>query len=164
MAAEQDFQQVMTEHAAMIQRIAQTYERRPALVQEVVQEAALALWRALPGFRGDSSLRTFVGRIAHNVCVSHVRKESKAHFDELPESVVDSAPRPEELAEQDSRRALLLAAVRDLPLSLRPVVTLHLEGFTNTEIAEALALTANNVGVRLNRGRQQLKARIEAGQ
>ncbi len=146
----------------MIQRIAQTYERRPALVQEVVQEAAFALWRALPNFRGDSSMRTFVGRVAHNVCVSHVRKESRSHYDELPEVVPDPGPMLEDKTDQDMRREWLLAAVRELPLSLRPIVTLHLEGFSNTEIAEALELTANNVGVRLNRGRSQLKARIEA--
>lgn len=162
MAVQQEFQQVLNDHAAMIQRIAQTYERRPALVQEIVQEAALALWKALPSFRGDSSLKTFVGRIAHNVCVSHVRKESKAHFDELPEAVADPGPMPQDQADQDSRRAWLLAAVRELPLSLRPVVTLHLEGFSNTDIAEALSLTPNNVGVRLTRGRSLLKARIEA--
>ncbi len=146
----------------MIQRIAQTYERRPALVQEVVQEAAFALWRALPNFRGDSSIRTFVGRIAHNVCVSHVRKESKSQYDELPEAIPDPGPLLDDKTDQDLRREWLLAAVRELPLSLRPVVTLHLEGFSNTEIAEALALTANNVGVRLTRGRTLLKVRIEA--
>ncbi|MFK8029762.1 MAG: RNA polymerase sigma factor [Gammaproteobacteria bacterium] len=162
MAADQEFQQILNDHAPMIQRIAQTYERRPALVQEIVQEAAFALWRALPKFRGDSSMRTFVGRIAHNVCVSHVRKESKSRYDELPEALADPKPLLDVKAEQDSRREWLLAAVRELPLSIRPVVTLHLEGFSNLEIADALALTANNVGVRLNRGRSQLKARIEA--
>lgn len=161
MTVRHDFQRILNDHAAMIQRIAQTYERRPALVQEVVQETALALWKALPGFRGDSSIRTFVGRIAHNVCVSHVRKESRGQYDELSDALPDPGLSPDEQADRDSRRDLLLSAVRELPLSLRPVVTLHLEGFSNTDIAEALALTPNNVGVRLNRGRSQLKSLIE---
>ncbi|MEM7081489.1 MAG: sigma-70 family RNA polymerase sigma factor [Pseudomonadota bacterium] len=161
MAVEQQFQQILAEHASMIQRIAQTHERRPALIQELVQEAAFALWRALPSFRGDSSMRTFVGRITHNVCISHVRKESKGQLDELPAELVDPGPMPDDVADRDGQRAWLLAAVRELPLSLRPVVTLHLEGFSNKEIATALALTPNNVGVRLNRGRTMLKARIE---
>lgn len=161
MAQDHEFHALLNEHAQMIQRIAQTYERRPALVQELVQEIALALWRATKTFRGDSSMRTFVGRVAHNISVSHVRKESRGKYDELPDgttdSLVDTSPGIEELTQQDERRALLLSAVRKLPLNLRPVVTLHLEGFSNQEVADALDLTVNNVGVRLNRGRTALK-------
>ena len=48
----------------MIKRIASSYERQAHLVEELVQDVYLAIWRALPSFRGDSSLRTFVARIA----------------------------------------------------------------------------------------------------
>ncbi|MFK8013916.1 MAG: RNA polymerase sigma factor [Gammaproteobacteria bacterium] len=154
----------LDDHGAMIERIAYSYERRPALVAELVQETALALWRALPSFRGDSSEKTFIARIAHNVSVSHVRKAARARWtplsDALSDTLADEQPTPDEHADQRDRRALLLNAVRDLPLSLRPVMTLHLEGFSNGEIAEALSLTANNVGVRLTRGKTHLKKQL----
>jgi len=164
-AKDHEFQTLLDEHAQMIQRIAQTYERRPDLVQELVQEIALALWRAAKSFRGNSSMRTFVGRIAHNICVSHVRKESRGQESEWqegsPASIDEQTPGVEEQTENDERRAWLLAAVRKLPLNLRQVVTLHLEGFSNIEIGDALDLSVSNVGVRLNRGRTTLKQLLD---
>ena len=153
----------------MIERIAGSYERRPALVAELTQEIALALWRALPKFRGDASERTFVARIAHNVGVSHVRRAVARPGDSAFENpdpgtvaLADERPLPEQNADDEQRRTLLLQAVRALPLSLRAVMTLHLEGFANTEIADALSLSPGNVGVRLNRGRSHIKQALEA--
>jgi len=151
----------LARHGAMIERIARTYERRPALVAELTQETALALWRALPSYRSEANERTYIARIAHNVCVSHVRKAVRSEVtgigDDLADALTDEAPRPDESTANAQRRALLQQAVRDLPLSLRPVMSLHLEGFGNGEIAAALSLTVNNVGVRLNRGKAHLK-------
>lgn len=150
----------------MIERIAGAYERRPALVAELVQEIALALWRALPRFRGDASERTFIARVAHNVGVSHVRKAvarpAAASMDDAQILVADERPQPDELTDDAQRRALLQDAVRALPLSLRAVMTLHLEGFSNTDIAQTLSLGAGNVGVRLSRGKTQLKKHLES--
>lgn len=138
-------------------RIVSTYERRPALAEELVQETFTALWKALPSFRGESSLKTFTARIAHNVCVSHVRKESRGQMQDLDETLPDDRDSPEQQADRSSQRRRLLAAVRDLPLGQRQVVTLHLEGFADAEIGEALGLSTGNVAVRLTRARATLK-------
>ena len=62
---------LVSEHERAIRRMASSYERDAARRQDLVQDIWLALWQALPGFRGDSSERTFVFRIAHNRGVSH---------------------------------------------------------------------------------------------
>ncbi len=151
-------------HGSMIGRIAGSYERRPELVAELVQDTALALWRALASYRGDASEKTFVARIAHNVCVSHVRKAVRTPTtpwsDGLNESLPDQPPQPDEQVQSNERRTLLLRAVRSLPLSLRPVMTLHLEGFSNQDIAQSLSLSANNVGVRLNRAKAHITKQL----
>lgn len=156
-------------HGAMIERIAGAYERRPALVAELTQEIALALWRALPKFRGDASERTFIARIAHNIGVSHVRKavarpatEAIDTAEAWPDALADERPQPDQATDDAQRRALLQDAVRALPLSLRAVMTLHLEGFGNSEIAQTLSLSAGNVGVRLSRAKGQLKKQLES--
>ena len=61
-----DIEQVIAEHGAMIRRIVATVEANPAIAQELEQEILVALWRALPSWRGASSLKTFVARIAEN--------------------------------------------------------------------------------------------------
>ena len=67
------FERWIRDYGAMVSRIASTYEACPSLAEELVQESFMGLWRALPGFREEASAKTFVARITHNVCISHVR-------------------------------------------------------------------------------------------
>ncbi|MEO9969353.1 MAG: sigma-70 family RNA polymerase sigma factor [Hyphomonadaceae bacterium] len=154
------FERWVGEYGAMVSRIASTYEARPALAEELVQESFMGLWRALPNFRQEASAKTFVARIAHNVCISHVRKAVKAKSGPLDEKMRDEGLRPDELAEKSSERRALLEAVRALPLQNRQIVSLHLEGFSHREIGDALGISEGNIAVRLTRARAQLKAAI----
>ena len=154
------FERWVGEYGAMVSRIASTYEARPALAEELVQESFMGLWRALPGFRGEASAKTFVARITHNVCISHVRKAVKMKTGPLDEGMTDTGLRPDQLAEQSSERRALLDAVRSLALQNRQIVSLHLEGFSNREIAEALGFSEGTIAVRLTRARGQLKKMI----
>lgn len=154
------FERWVGDYGAMVSRIASTYEARPALAEELVQESFMGLWRALPGFREEASAKTFVARITHNVCISHVRKAVKAKSGPLDEKLTDTSPRPDELAEKSSERRALLEAVRALPLQNRQIVSLHLEGFSNREIGDALGISEGNIAVRLTRARAQLKVTI----
>ena len=56
----------------MVARICASYERDRDLARELAQEVWFAVWRALPSFRADSSLKTFVARIAQFRAISHV--------------------------------------------------------------------------------------------
>ncbi|MGB0513990.1 MAG: RNA polymerase sigma factor, partial [Wenzhouxiangellaceae bacterium] len=110
---------------------------------------------------------TFLARIAHNVCVSHVRRtvrELKGESDGLESAESDPAAGPAASAERLDRRARLATAIRRMPLPLRQVVTLHLEGFSGREIAEALEISENNASVRLSRARVELRRIMEANQ
>ena len=149
---------IVEQHGGMISRIASSYEARPELAEELVQDALLAIWRALPKFRGDANPKTYAARIAHNICISHVRKASRRKTEALDERLPDATPGPDDAADKSIQRERLLAAIRQLNLANRQIVTLHLEGFSNVEIAETLGQSANNVGVRLSRARSELKS------
>jgi RNA polymerase sigma factor (sigma-70 family) len=160
------FQGAVREHAGLVARIAASYERDAALVDDLVQEVFLAFWRALPSYRDEAALMTFLARIAHNVCVSHVRRQVRRPREQANASVLAETPDersggPAERAELDDRRQRLLDAVRSLPLPLRQVVTLHLEGFSGREIAGTLEITENNAAVRLTRARTALREMME---
>jgi DNA-directed RNA polymerase specialized sigma24 family protein len=103
-AMEQRFERVLREHGAALTRLASGYEANAGMREELVQEIALAIWQALPNFRGESSERTFVFRIAHNRALTHVWKRRPAHapLDEIEESQqpVDPRARPEDAAAQ----------------------------------------------------------------
>lgn len=152
------FEQLMRECGPLIQRIAASYEADRELARDLAQEIFLALWRALPSFRGESSMRSFAARIAHNRGVTHVARSVR-----LPKSVELSgelacpAPEPEAPVMEQDRRNRALAAVQSLPLAYRQVATLILEGFTAEEVAEALGLTVNAVSIRASRARALLR-------
>lgn len=137
-------------------RIAASYEQIPQLQQELVQEMGMAIWQALSSFRGDSSLDTFLYRIAHNVAVSHIKKQVKQITTTNEEYSAPSAQSLEQTTSDNQSVAQLMSAIRQLPLEQRQVVTLYLDGVKQKDIAEVLGMTENNIGVRINRAKQSL--------
>ena len=67
---EEQWERLMREHGPSVMRLAAAHESNPANRDDLVQEIALALWKALPQFRGECSERTLVFRIAHNRAVT----------------------------------------------------------------------------------------------
>ena len=154
---------VLREHGPMLARIAGSYEAEPARRDDLLQEISLAVWKALPAWRGDASLRTFAARVAHNRALDHLAKEKRAQGDELHDEHPDPAANPFRHAEAHQQRSDLVAAVRRLPLGQRQVVVLALEGFSQREIADSLGLEENTVTQRLSRARRQLNEWLGAG-
>jgi RNA polymerase sigma-70 factor (ECF subfamily) len=168
MQTDRELERVLSTHAAALSRLAASYESRPALREELMQDIAFALWRALPSFRREASEKTFVMRIATNRALSHLatRKGVSHLFGDAEKvsdtflQVVDSGPRPDELAARMQGAARLQNAVRRLPLPQRQVVVLALEGLDHEEIARVLGISAGNVAVRLHRGKSMLKTEL----
>ena len=160
-ALEQQFDRILGEQGGAISRLAYSYETVASVREELVQEIGLAIWQALPGFRGECSERTFVFRIAHNRGLTHVWRRRPAHqpLDDLEEAdqPVDPRPHPDEQVAQTDQRARLMAAIQSLPLTHRQMMVLMLEGLSHAEIADVVGITENNVAVRLNRARKALK-------
>jgi RNA polymerase sigma factor (sigma-70 family) len=161
MATEQVFERIVREHGAMIKRIASSYEADAHLGEELVQDIYFAIWRALPSFRGDSKLRTFVARIATNRAVTHVARALKLPPSlELSEHLPALSGDPESLAIMLDRRTKLTSAVRCLPLTYRQTAMLTLEGLTPREIADVLGITTNAVAIRMSRAKELLRRLI----
>lgn len=148
----------------MLGRIVSSYEADKALQQELMQEVSLALWQALPKFKGEGSMKGYIARIAQNRCISHVSKAVKQPKSaELDTNIPCGNASIDEALEKDQQRQMLLNAVRMLPLSLREVTTLALEGFSHREIGEALNISENNAMVRFSRAKAELKKALARG-
>lgn len=157
---------LLQEHDRALRRLVISYERDPARRQDLVQDIWLAVWQALPRFRSDCSERTFVFRIAHNRAVSHIEHWQRRRTDPLDDDapVAAASLDPEHGLSQQRRRERLQAAVQELPLGLRQVVVLTLEGLTNAEVAEIVGISENNVAVRMTRARAELSRLLGAGE
>ena len=168
MAAEsagQRFDRILRLYGPALSRLAYGYEKVTGPRDELVQEIALAIWQAMPHFRGECSERTFVYRIAHNRGLTHVckRRPESDPIEDLPPSrePVDPRPHPEEQVAMANQRDRLRAAIQRLPLVYRQVIMLMLEELSHAEIADVLGITETNVAVRLNRARKALKGSLE---
>ncbi len=159
--SEEKFNRIMQEFGPALSRLAYGYEKIASVREELTQEIALAIWQALPHFRGECSERTFVYRIAHNRGLTHACRRRPEHhaLDDLPPALepVDPAPRQEERIAVSSQQNRLRDAIQQLPLAYRQVVMLMLEELSHKEISEILGITESNVAVRMNRARKALK-------
>jgi RNA polymerase sigma factor (sigma-70 family) len=153
------FNGLLEMHGPSLARVAGSYARDPAEREDVLQEVAIAIWRALPTFRGECSERTFVFRIAHNRGISRLARRGPATT-ALAEDLelADPTPSQEQTLATEEQAQHLVAAVQRLSIGYRQVVTLALEGLTYREIAEVLGITESNVGARLTRARQLLRS------
>jgi RNA polymerase sigma factor (sigma-70 family) len=150
------FERIAGEYGPALARLAAAYARDKADRDDLLQEILVAIWRALPSFRGDASERTFVFRIAHNRGITFATRRRPAQPMDL-ETLVDPRPDPASTLAFSDRHERLMAAVHRLAEPQRQCVMLNLEGLSNRQIAEVQGATENNVAVRLTRARKALR-------
>jgi len=156
------FDRIVADYGALISRIAMSYEADPTLREDLTQQIFLAVWQALPSYRADASLKTFIARVAQNRSISFVTKQVRQpQVTELPEKLEAAEPNPEESAIYSNERRMLLEATRRLPMPQREVIILVLEGFDYSEIAEMLDIAPNALALRLSRAKTALKKMLE---
>lgn len=155
---EAQFDRVLATHAQALARLARVYGRHAADAEDLLQDIAFALWRALPAFRGECSERTFVYRVAHNRGLSHrARRRTTDVALESVDEPVDPGAMPDVRLQVADRSERLRRAVAALPSPLQQVVMLRLEGLADREIAAVVGISEGNVAVRLTRARKALR-------
>jgi RNA polymerase sigma-70 factor (ECF subfamily) len=129
----------------------------PSDAPDVVQQAFVSAWQALPRFRAGQPFWPWLSTIASNRALNHLR--SRKVQDEPPASLADPAMGPEGLAVQADRARHVRAAVEQLPATARTIVTLHYqEDMSVADIGRTLGMGESAVKVALFRARQKLRA------
>ena len=151
------FERWLNDHIAILHRVVNSFavgDDRKDLMQVIM----LAVWKAIPSFRGQAQPATFIYRVSHNAALTWKRSEVnyRKRFEQAedfaaiePLAAVDAVPQ-EELLER------LYAAVRRLPPLDRSLILLSLDGISYRDMSEIHGLSESNVGVRLNRIKQRL--------
>ena len=156
----QDFTQILQQHSALLGRVAASYEADHHLRQELLQEISLAVWQSLTNFKAQSSLLTYILRVAHNKAVSHVAYHAKYprndSYCEVTSPKASHTLNSESHMQQQQQINILLDEVRKLPIQTRQIVTLSMEGLSYQDIALVCGIQQSNVGVILNRTKKQL--------
>jgi RNA polymerase sigma-70 factor, ECF subfamily len=159
-----ELEQALAELGPSIYRVAYSVVRDAALAEDAAQETMIRVWTNIGRFRGDSSLRVWVLRIAHNVSISMLRKRRDRVTD--PHDLSEEAPPsggPDRAAEGRAMISDLWQSLDELdPLSRSVVVLREVELMSYEDIADALDIPLPTVKTRLFRARRQLASKLEA--
>lgn len=155
----EDLHNLVVEHGDAIYRLALSVVRDKSLAEDIAQETLVKAWLALPSFRAESSLRSWVLRIAHNTAISTLRQRRAVVIDphDLPEEQTKPERSIEARVQSDAVMSDFVEALDTLDELSRSIVVLReLEGMAYDEIAEVLGVPLPTVKTRLLRARRRL--------
>lgn len=161
--------QLIRKHEKRAYQYAFRLTSQPEEASDVVADAFVRVYNALPNFKGQSAFTTWLYRILTN-CYLDSRKKDRskqnvsleANFQteegDLERQVMDTGPSAHEIAERHDREGRVQDAVAKLPEYQRAMIVMyHAEMMSYEEIAEALDLPIGTVKSRLNRARLSLR-------
>ncbi len=169
------FVDLVREHGPHLLQTATRILGDPSEAKDCLQETFIHVHRKIDTFRAEAQFATWLHRILINNCLMKLRRRRE----ETADSVGDLIPSfdaagcrveppwhvPNDIEEQMQRRevrALVLAAIAQLPDTYRTVIMLRdIEEYSTNEAADALSLTVPNVKVRLHRARAALKILLD---
>jgi len=172
-----DFQKIYADFRPLIQRyLARLVGEFEA--EDLTQEVFVRVNQALPTFRGEAQVKTWIYRIATNLAVDRMRSPSfkaPASLD-VPAEVAgdieaieqdlwsgEKSPSPEQQVFQQQRFACYCDYIKQMPEIYRLVVLLNQLGeYTAQEIADLLGLSLETVKMRLQRGKNRLLSELRA--
>jgi RNA polymerase sigma-70 factor (ECF subfamily) len=163
------FDELVRRHQAAILTLTRVLTRGHADADDLAQDVFVRAWRSLRAFRGDSTFRTWLHRVAINVVRTHQAKQGRARrlFATPAEDSGERAFDPPDTAERVDaalpRREIIDRALAALPDELRVAVTLRdLQGLDYKEIAALLDVPIGTIESRIFRARQRLRPLLES--
>ncbi|MDQ6940121.1 MAG: sigma-70 family RNA polymerase sigma factor [Verrucomicrobiota bacterium] len=156
------FLRLLAQHDGIIHKVAAGYSSSLADRHDLMQEIRLQLWRAYPRYAPDRPFSTWMYRIALNVAISFLRKNSRPARQTVPlEELVHEVPNESSVSPQvDERIAILQQVIAALDPLDRALLVLYLDEHSYRAIAEILGLSETNVATKISRLKQRVRRDI----
>lgn len=154
------FEAIVIRYQDRIYSLCRYLLRDPRDAQDAAQDAFLKSYKALKDFRPESSLYTWIYRIAVTTCLDYQRKlrRESPRNEPLAEDLPSDAPFPDQLYESRESTEVIQGALQKLPEKLRAAIVLReMEGLSYEEIAEVLHTSVGTVKSRISRAREDLR-------
>ncbi len=158
MVSESEFSKLIDQNKGIIFKVIRLYVNHKEDERDLYQEIIFQAWRSFPNFKGQSRFSTWLYRVSLNTVLTFRRRPQLViPYEDL--SVLKAAA--SENNHQEETEALYLA-IRGLNEIDRMIITLHLDGYENVEIADVSGLNKNNVAVKLHRIKEVLTHQLKA--
>ena len=155
---EQTFTDLVNTHQTALLRMCYLNLRDRGLAEDAVQETFVKAYRALPAFRGDSNLKTWLMRIAINTCRDMQRGAWLKHISRTV--TLDQLAEPSESFSEDA--VAVNMEIARLPVKLREAVLLYYyQNMKIEEVADVLGIGISSASERLKRAKEKLRIALK---
>lgn len=168
--SEQDrrYEEAASQFGPALERLARAYESDASILDDLLQEIHLAIWRSFAGYDGRCSIRTWVYRVAHNTAASHVLKRTRikrsgfVSLEEI-EAVPDCQPLASEITARHQALDRVYAMIHQLDPFDRQIIVAYLEGMDALAIGEMTGLSPGAVATKIYRIKIVLSRSFQQG-
>ena len=136
-------------------RLCKGYVNDHQWAEDITQETFITVWQQLPKFRNESSIGTWIFRIASNHCLRQIEKQKRMPKAELPAEI--AAP---PATSNEPKIDFLYQCISELPEIDRLIISLELEDVKQAEIASIVGISATNVRVKIHRIKEKLSQKF----
>jgi RNA polymerase sigma-70 factor (ECF subfamily) len=126
------------------------------MAQDLAQETFIIVWEKQDTFRNESSIGTWIFRIASNNCLRQIEKQKKIIKTELPLNLVEERSRSLE-----PQILFLYKCIAELSQTDRIIISLELEDVKQVEIAKIVGLSEANIRVKIHRIKEKLTKKFK---
>jgi RNA polymerase sigma factor (sigma-70 family) len=151
--SEVEFLTQIRNNQGIIYKLVGLYANDAEEKKDLYQEILLNVWKAWPLFRGEAKFSTWLYRICLNTIFTQKRRPNRIDYKESLESI---SPVVDKSSVHNDDVIRLRQAIRTLAETDRAILSMHLDGYENREIAAVLGISTNLVAVKLHRGKNQL--------
>ncbi len=152
-----DFNEIVRQYSGMLYNHIRRMIGNEEDSKDILQEVFINVYKKIDSFREESSLKTWLFRIASNKTIDFLRREKRFKADELPETLKEKS-NPLKHTEQSLKKELVHKALLMLKEEEREIVIMkELDGFTFREIAEIKGMPENTVKTKLYSSLKKLK-------
>ncbi|MFS4469802.1 RNA polymerase sigma factor [Maribacter sp. 2210JD10-5] len=139
-------------------RICLIYSKDDEDAKDLFQEVLVHIWRSISTFKSNSSIGTWMFRVALNVCLRFKSKHTKNQnrFIRLDSLTIANFGYEENSEDENEKLNSLRKCVKELNEADKAIVALYLEGIAYKEISSILGLSENYVAVKINRIKSKL--------
>ena len=152
------FESWIDAHKAILLKVARVYGATHSDREDLFQEIALQVWHSVEAYRGDCAATTWIYRVALNTALAWRRRERK--HGEGRQDIEAAAALLIAPSVRDPRLEWIYDRIAELDEANRSLALLMLDGFSYREMSQILGLGESNVGMKINRIKAALAARL----
>lgn len=151
-----EFEALYKTYWQKIFRLCMGYVNDYDIAQDIAQETFIIVWQKLDTFRNESSIGTWIFRIASNNCLRQIEKEKRFPKSELPIHLTE-----EKQYSLEPQIQFLYKCIAELPETDRIIISLELEDVKQAEISSIVGLSEANTRVRIHRIKEKLTQKFK---